>query len=99
LVTYDRWLADRIHISASVCERMAFALSAYNGGLGWVYKRQALAAQQGVAPDVCMGGACNINPGVSAASQAENAHYPHVILRTFEPLYAATGQWGTGVCA
>lgn len=98
LVTYDRWLSDRVHIAATPCEHMAFTLSAYNGGLGHVYKRQALAAQRGIAADVCIGAACNINPGVSPASQAENAHYPPIILRTFEPLYTATGQWGAGVC-
>ncbi len=90
LVTYDKWLADRIKAD-SPCERMAFALSAYNGGLGWVYKRQKLSAE----PGRCMGATCTINPGVSPASQRENAHYPEVILRRHERLYAS---WGAGSC-
>lgn len=91
LVTYDKWLLERIK-AADDCERMAFALSAYNGGLGWVYKRQKLSQ----APGVCLGHTCQINPGVTASSQAENAHYPEVILRKYEPLYS---RWGHGSCA
>jgi len=90
LVVYDQWLWLRIK-AESDCDRMAFALSAYNGGLGWVYKRQKLSA----APGLCMGRTCDINPGVTPASQRENAHYPAVILLTFEPLYLG---WGPGSC-
>lgn len=90
LVVYDLWLWQRIRADND-CERMAFVLSAYNGGLGWVYKRQKLSPQ----PGLCMGQTCAINPGVTPASQRENAHYPTVILRTYEPLYAG---WGPGSC-
>lgn len=90
LVTYDKWLADRIKADTE-CERMAFALSAYNGGLGWVYKRQ----QRSDRPGLCMGATCTINPGVSPASQRENEDYPRVILTRYEPLYQA---WGRGAC-
>jgi soluble lytic murein transglycosylase-like protein len=92
LVSYDHWLAARIK-AADDCQRMAFALSAYNGGLGWVYKRQ----QRSATPGVCLGSTCEINPGITAASQAENAHYPQVILHRFEPLYVAA-RWGAGSC-
>lgn len=90
LVVYDKWLHERI-TADSPCERMAFALSAYNGGLGWVYKRQRLSDR----PGVCLGATCTLNPGVSPASQRENAHYPTAILGTFEPLY---GTWGARSC-
>jgi soluble lytic murein transglycosylase-like protein len=90
LVTYDKWLADRIRAD-DACQDMAFALSAYNGGLGWVYKRQKLSQQ----PGQCLGGTCTINPGITPAAQRENQHYPELILRRYEPLYAA---WGNGVC-
>lgn len=37
-VTYDKWLYDRLRpmraASLAVCERMAFTLSGYNGGIG-----------------------------------------------------------------
>ena len=92
LVLYDKWLAARIQAD-NPCERMAFTLSAYNGGLGWVYKRQKLAA----TPGRCLGAACDINPGVSAASQRENAAYPRLILTVHAPAYARAG-WGKGAC-
>jgi soluble lytic murein transglycosylase-like protein len=92
LVQYDFWLSQRIKAQDD-CQRMAFVLASYNGGLGWVYKRQARSA----TPGVCLGATCNINPGVTAASQAENAHYPQVILQRFEPLYEAA-RWGQGSC-
>ncbi len=92
LVQYDFWLAQRIKAQDD-CQRMAFVLASYNGGLGWVYKRQARSS----TPGVCLGATCNINPGITAASQAENAHYPAVILQRFEPLYEAA-RWGAGSC-
>lgn len=90
LVTYDKWLFDRVKAD-NQCERMAFVLSAYNGGLGWVYKRQRASAQ----PGQCMGATCDINPGIHPANQRENAHYPRVILLQHELLYR---QWGPGSC-
>lgn len=92
LVVYDQWLYKKVS-GANPCERMAFAMSAYNGGLGWVNKRKARSPN----PLQCFGQTCEINPGVSAASQRENAGYPKVILKTFEPLYVKAG-WGRGVC-
>ncbi len=91
LVTYNHWLSQRIK-AATPCERMAFTLSAYNGGLGWVYKRQARSAN----PGVCIGHTCTINPGIQPANQRENEHYPRVILLRYEPLYAS---WGPRSCA
>ena len=40
LVSYDKWLWDRLG-GADACQRMAFALSAYNGGIGWVGRRRS----------------------------------------------------------
>lgn len=92
LVRYDLWLWQRIK-AADDCQRMAFVLQSYNSGLGWVYKRQRLSP----TPDVCLGAACNLNPGVLAASQHEAEQYPELILRRFEPLYINAG-WGRGMC-
>lgn len=91
LVTYDKWLWVRIKADDD-CQRMAYTLSAYNGGLGWVYKRQARSKQ----PGKCMGATCTINPGIHPANQRENEHYPRVILQRYEPLYAT---WGKGACS
>ena len=93
LVVYDKWLYDRVR-GDTPCERMAFALAAYNGGLGWVNKRKARSPQ----PGVCLGVTCRINPGIHPANQRENQHYPEVILRRYEPLYASTMGWGKGAC-
>lgn len=38
-VWYDRFLYDRVRLYATECDRWLFALSGYNGGLGYVYKR------------------------------------------------------------
>lgn len=90
LVRYDLWLWARIK-AVDDCQHMAFTLSAFNGGLGWVYQRQRL----GTEPGVCLGATCRLNPGIAPASQRENEHYPEVILQRFEPLYES---WGRGSC-
>lgn len=90
---YMKWLHDRVKGPAP-CERMAFSMSAYNGGLGYVLRRQKLSPR----PLVCFGATCDINPGITPANQAENAHYPRRILRELEPKYIAAG-WGSGSCA
>lgn len=90
LVTYDAHLFVRVRADND-CERFAFALSAYNGGLGWVYKRQALSR----TPGTCLSATCLINPGITPAAQAENAAYPRVILQRHQDLYAL---WGPRIC-
>lgn len=92
LVRYNRWLWDRLP-SPDRCERMAFTLAAYNGGLGWVNKRRAASP----TPNTCLFAACDINPGVHPANQRENEQYPRRILLTIEPMYHAAG-WGPGSC-
>ena len=93
LVVYDKWLWDRV-TAVDACNRMAFAMAAYNGGLGWTNKRKARSPQ----PGICFGATCAINPGIHPANQRENQHYPEVILKRYEPLYANTIGWGPGVC-
>lgn len=90
LVTYDKHLFDRI-TGRTFCERMAFALSAYNGGEKRVRQRKALSSN----PEVCLDKTCEINPGISPANQKENSHYPKRILLELEPRYRA---WGRGSC-
>lgn len=92
LVTYDYHLWQRVKADDD-CEHMAFVLSAYNGGLGWVYKRQ----KKSTAPGKCFDSTCEINPGIAAGNQRENAAYPRRILLRNEPLYVRDG-WGSGSC-
>ena len=96
LVTYDRYLWDRLD-AASPCDRMAMALSAYNGGLGWVRRDATLAAGQGLAPDRWWDNIETVNAGRSAGNWNENRGYPRRILRTLSPRYVAAG-FGGGVC-
>lgn len=96
LVTYDRWLWQRIH-AATNCDRMAMTLSAYNGGLGWLNRDTRLAAAQGRDPALWWDHVETVNAGRSSASIRENRHYPRRILRTLEPVYTAAG-WGGGMC-
>lgn len=89
-VWYDRWLYDRVRVSESECDRWNFALSAYNGGLGNVYKRQRMAYRPGswalTAP---------INPGITPANQRENEDYSKRILVHWQTIFT---DWGRTVC-
>lgn len=95
LTTYDRWLWERVQADTP-CDRMAFVLSSYNGGLGWLLKDKALAARQGGNRNRWWGEVDRYNGGRSNASFAENRAYPLRILKVLERGYSA---WGVGVCA
>lgn len=97
LVTYDRHLWERVQ-AAGPCERMAMALSGYNGGLGWVWRDQKLAAAQGGDPARWFDQVERFNAGRHAAAFKENRGYPRLILLKHEPAYIAAG-WGNGSCA
>ncbi|WP_445677468.1 transglycosylase SLT domain-containing protein [Pseudomonas putida] len=97
LVSYDRWLADRIK-GRNACEQFAMVLSSYNGGLGWLIRDRKLASAQGADPLVWFGSIERFNAGRSAAAFKENRGYPRLILKTFEAQYIAAG-WGEGVCS
>lgn len=95
LVAYDRWLWARV--PGEGCNRMALALSAYNGGLGWVRRDSRLAEAQGLDRATWWGSVETVNAGRSASAWRENRGYPRRILRVLEPIYEAAG-WGLGVC-
>lgn len=97
LVSFDRWLADRIK-GRNACERHAMVLSSYNGGLGWLIRDRKLASAQGADPLVWFGSIERFNAGRSAAAFRENRGYPRLILKTHEAKYIAAG-WGEGVCS
>lgn len=96
MVTYNRHLWDRVQ-AAEGCSRAAMMLSAYNGGLAWIYKDQKLAREQGIAPLIWFGQLEKINAGRSPANFRENRDYPRQILLKWQPLYA---RWGGSIqCA
>jgi soluble lytic murein transglycosylase-like protein len=88
---YMKWLRDRVK-GSDPCNQLAFALSGYNGGLGYVYRRQKLSRE----PGTCFRATCEINPGIAASNQLENARYPTRILLEIEPRYE---RWGPRACS
>lgn len=90
LVRYDRHLFDRITGKASPCDRWAFVLSAYNGGLGWVRRDEAMALAGGADPARWWGGVENFSPRAAWAIK-ENREYPRRILLQLQPVY---WRWG-----
>ena len=95
LVTYDRWIWDQVRASNDY-ERMAFTLSAYNGGLGWVNRDKRLAVRKGLDPSRWFGHVETVNAGRSAANFRENRNYPRLILIERQRVYEAAG-WGKGL--
>lgn len=69
-VWFNRWLYDRVRPWNTDCDRWLFTLSGYNGGEGWVRKRQAMSPDPGSWTKTSP-----INPGISASNQAENEQY------------------------
>lgn len=88
-VWYDRWLYDRVRGNTE-CDRWNFALSAYNGGLGNVYKRQHLSASPYSWDSTGF-----INPGITASNQSQNQDYSTRILVRWQTIFT---DWGRTVC-
>lgn len=95
LCAYDRYLFERVS-AWSEYERMAFALSAYNGGLGWVNRDKAKAKSLGKDERRWFDSVENVNAGRSRAAFAENRQYPRRILQQRQQVYAKAG-WGKGI--
>lgn len=95
LCAYDRWLWERIS-GADDYERMAFVLSAYNGGHGWVIRDKAKARALGVDDLRWFGAVEHINAGRSLAAFSENRQYPRRILCERQGTYIKAG-WGRGI--
>lgn len=94
-VTYDRWLWERVP-GHDDRERMAFTLSAYNGGLGWIQRDRKKARGLGLDDRVWFGSVEQVNAGRSAAAFRENRNYPRLILNERQYAYIKAG-WGPGV--
>ena len=94
-VTYDRWLWERVP-GHDDRERMAFTLSAYNGGLGWVGRDRKKARGLGLDDRVWFGAVENVNAGRGKAAFRENRNYPRLILNERQYAYIKAG-WGPGV--
>lgn len=97
MVEYDRWLYDNVPPAATHCERMAFVLSSYNGGLGWLRKDVEMAAASGADPKWWFDHVEKYNSGRAAWAFKENRGYPNRILTDLEKRYLKDG-WGIHSC-
>lgn len=93
LVAYDLANLRRVR-AATPCDAWAMALSAYNGGLGWVWRDQALAKRKGLDPSRWWQNVETVNAGRSLAAKRENTEYPRQILLRRQPKYRV---WGPGI--
>ena len=93
---YDAWLFQRVQ-GATACDRWAFTLSAYNGGLGWVQRDKARAAAAGADPERWFGEVDAHSPRAGWAWR-ENRGYVDRILLRLEPAYIRAGWPGQAVC-
>lgn len=94
LVRYDKFLWGKNDGAETGCDRMAFALVAYNGGQGNVQREKNLARLAGKAPGRWWGSVelyCQRRPDACTESRG----YPRRILRVLEPNYA---RWGPRSC-
>lgn len=94
-VTYDRYLWERTD-GVNAFERMAFTLSGYNGGAGWVNRDKKLARQRGLDPGRWFDSVATVNAGRSKAAWKENRNYPRLILQVRQYAYVKAG-WGPGL--
>lgn len=94
LVQYDLQLWKSL-TAKDRCQQMAFTLSAYNGGLGWVNRDKKLAKEKGLDSSIWFGHVEQVNAGRSTANWRENRHYPRMILYQHASRYL---QWGQGNC-
>jgi soluble lytic murein transglycosylase-like protein len=96
MVFYDRWLLQRVS-GASECDRWAFALSGYNGGLGWVKRDQRRASAKG-ADSARWFGHVDAHSARAGWALKENRGYVRNILLRWEPAYLSAGWSGSLVC-
>ena len=95
LVTYDKDLWDKVTgyppPAATGCDHMAFTLSAYNGGIGWIPRDRRTASQFGIANTGVWFDAVELFSSRSATAFKENRGYPRRILLTLQGAYSSWG--------
>ena len=95
MIAYDLQNQKRLR-AATDFDLWAMTLSAYNGGLGWVWRDQALAERMGYDRARWWGHVDQVNAGRTSSAWHENRGYPQRIMRRLMPAYEAAG-WGRGV--
>ena len=93
LVLYNKYHFDRIQ-AVNLANKMAFTLSAYNGGLGWVLRDKQKAKEYGYNPYVYFENVEKINSGRNKNAFRENRNYVDFIKKR-EKAYMDAG-FGNG---
>ena len=88
LVRYDDYLFRRADFAASDFDRWAFALAGYNGGWGWIGRDRKICKGVAGCDSTRWFGHVENHTRRAAWAKKENRHYPDVILRRWQPLYA-----------
>ena len=91
-VAYTKWLYDRVD-AVDECHKWAFVLSAYNGGIGWVYRDKQLSED----PYRWWGSVAE-NSDRAGWAYKENREYVDKILFRWQGLYLDAGFDGPEVC-
>lgn len=94
---YGKWLDRRVPKARGACDRAAFVLSAYNGGLTWLQRDVRLAESQGADPTSWFGSVDQHSRRATWAIR-ENRSYVERILLRLEPAYIKAGWEGTVAC-
>lgn len=97
LVVYDKHLYDAVPPAATHCDQMAFTLSSYNGGLGWLNRDVALAADRKLMFNKWWENVERVNAGRANWAISENRGYVRRILLDLEKRYNDAG-WGMKSC-
>lgn len=93
MITYDLYLKSKVKAKTE-CDDWAKTLSAYNGGLGWVYRDEKMSAARGKDPMLWWGNVEMYSPRAPQFTK-ENRDYPAKILLKYQPLYLSTGWYGS----
>lgn len=97
VVCYDAWLYARVADAATPCDRWAFALGSYNGGLANLRRDQRRASANGADPAQWFDQVERFSARAHWAF-VENRDYVRRILTLLEPAYLAAGWSGVAVC-
>ncbi len=98
VVCYDAWLHARVTGAATPCDRWAFTLSSYNGGLANLQRDQRRASASGADPAQWFESVERFSARAAWAI-VENRDYVQRILHVLEPAYLNAGWPGVAVCS
>ncbi len=98
-ISYQRNLFLSIRGAESQCSQYSMALSAYNGGLGWVNRDRKLTDHQGGNQNKWFGFG-NVSHWSERAAWAfkENRNYVQRIIHELQPRFLAAGFTGIKIC-